>query len=244
MKRLHTHSQHFLRSPALVKELFGHSSIKSHETVIDIGAGSGVISAVLAQRVAKVIAVEVEPRTVEILKRNTNKFPNVTVYDKDFLSMPLPKEPYSIFANIPFHLSSPIIERLIFTDQPPTKAYLIVQRQFAKKLVSDKPETFTSQLGMLLGARYEFKIRKPLRKTDFWPHPAVDTVFLEIKLRQTPLVAPEKFSAYQRMTQECFSDPKKYLALPLDSQGLADTPPSRTTIDKWVALFEAQDRYR
>lgn len=244
MKRLHTHSQNFLRSPNLVKELLGHSKIKPTDTVIDIGAGSGVITSVLAQRVKKVIAIEVEGKTAEILRRNTEKYPNVTVYHGDFLSMKLPNEPYSIFANIPFHLSSPIIDRLIHTERPPQKTYIILQKQFARKLVATDNRYFTGQLGMLLGARYDVKIRKPLRKTDFWPHPAVDTVFIEIILKNEPLVDAENFSAYKNMTVECFSDPRKYTKLPLAKAGIKEgTKPSQLTVDQWVKLYQMSVRF-
>jgi 23S rRNA (adenine-N6)-dimethyltransferase len=244
MKRLHTHSQHFLRSPALVKELIGHSKLKKHETVIDIGAGSGVISSVLAGRVARVIAVEVEPQTANILRNNMRQFDNVTVHEASFLNMELPKEPYSIFANIPFNLSSPIVHRLIETDRPPRTAYFIFQKQFARKLVASDTTHFTGQLGMLLGARYEVKIRKPLRKTDFFPNPAVDTVFIEMVHRDTPLVPTKRFADYERFTVECFSDPTIYRKMPLAEAGIsAERKPSQLSLEQWVNLFKKQARY-
>lgn len=239
MKRLHTYSQNFLRSPNLVKELLGHSKIKKNDTVLDIGAGSGVITSVLAARVSKVIAIEAEQKTAEVLKRNTAKYKNVEVVNKDFLKFDLPKEPYSIFANIPFHLSSPIINRLIDTEKSPEKTYLILQKQFARKLVASDNRFFTGQLGMLLGAKYDVKIRKPLRKTDFWPHPAVDTVFIEIKLRDQPRINESDLQNYKKMTIDCFSDPKNYRKLPLSKIGISpELKPSMLNIDQWVSLFK------
>lgn len=245
MKRLHTYGQHFLRRPSLVKELLGRSTIKPSETVIDIGAGSGVITSVLAQTVKRVIAVEVEAKAADILQQNMAKYPNVTIYRGDFLSMPLPAGEYSIFANIPFNLSSPIIHRLIETDQPPRAAYLIVQKQFGRKLVATDTTHFTSQLGMVLGARYDVKVRKKLERTDFWPHPAVDTVFIEILRRQTPLIPAGHLKAYQKFTEECFSDPKKLTKMPLEAVGIPPkASPSRLHLEQWVALFKAQTHYR
>lgn len=238
MKRLHNYSQNFLRSPSLAKELLGHSKIKKTDTVLDIGAGSGVISSVLATRVSKVIAIEPEPKAAATLKRNLSRFDNVTIYGGDFLEMRLPQEKYSIFANIPFHISSAVIEKLIFADNPPQKIYLIVQRQFARKLESSKTH-FTSQLGMLVSARYNVKIRKPLKRTDFWPHPAVDTVFLEMILKDEPLINIFDFEAYAKMTRECFSDPKKYLKLPLAKVGISpEKSPSMLTVEEWTELFK------
>ncbi|MES2631076.1 MAG: rRNA adenine dimethyltransferase family protein [Patescibacteria group bacterium] len=245
MKRLPQYSQNLLRNPQLIKELYERTSLRHDATVIDIGAGTGTISSVLARYVRNVIAVEFEPRMFSKLRENMERYSNVTIYEGDFLKMELPKTPYSIFANIPFHLSSPIINRLIETDRPPESVYLIVQKQFGRKLIAESdPEHFTSQLGMIAGARYETKIRKNLDRTDFFPHPAVDTVFLQMIRRDTPLVKKERFEAYRTFTIECFSDPKKLAKLPLEAiNAVPGMSPSRLHLDQWVKLFNAQNIY-
>ncbi len=75
MKRLPQYSQHFLKNPRLVKELIGHTSIKPNDIVYDIGAGSGVISTVLAERCKTVIAIELESHTLAILRKNMKSHP-------------------------------------------------------------------------------------------------------------------------------------------------------------------------
>lgn len=244
MKRLHTHSQHFLRSPAIAKELLRRSSIKQGSVVYDLGAGSGVISSVLAGHAAQVIAVEVEPATLQILKRNMQPYSNVRIEQKDILSLTFPDGPYAVFANIPFAISSALVSR--FTELPngPEVACLIVQKQFGYKLQSNKPGQFTSQLGMLIGAQYSVKILKNLQKTDYWPHPAVDTVCIELKKRTTPLIEPTRFNAYKKFTEECFSDPKKLAVMPLRIIGMqTGASPSRLTLDQWLLLFRSQNHY-
>lgn len=244
MKRLAHYSQYFLRSPRLVKELVGHTSITKTDLVYDIGAGSGVISSVLAQRCRQVVAIEPEPRMVTKLRANMKEHANVKIYQGDFLTMPLPGVPYKIFANIPFHLSSPIVRRITEAKTPPQTTYLIVQKQFANKLLPDS-DRFTGQLGMLIGPWFAVRIRKRLQRTDFWPHPNVDTVLLEIIPRATPLVSADARSAYQTFTVECFSDPKKFAKMPLQVIGLPrDIKPSQMKLAQWVALFDAQVVYK
>lgn len=244
MKRLAHYSQYFLRSPSLIKELVGHSSIKKTDVVYDIGAGSGVISSVLASRSKSVVAVEYEPRMANKLRENMTKYPNVKVYEGDFLSMPLPKTPYKIFSNIPFHLSSPIVRRLAEADNPPAAVYLVVQKQFANKLLPDS-DRFTGQLGMQIGPIFAVKIRRPLRRTDFWPHPNVDTVLLEMLRRDEPLVAIEKMPAYRRFVADCFADPKVFAKMPRSSVGLpSDVKPSQMKLSDWTKLFSIQKLYR
>ena len=175
-------SQHFLRSPRLALILIGHSNLKKRDLVVEIGAGSGVITSALAHRVRHVIAVEPDPATAAKLRQNLERFKieNVEVVEKDFLEMELPDEPYKIFSNPPFHLSSQIINKLLDAKNPPESFYLILQKQFALKLLNTERH-YTSQLGLRLIQSYQTKIRLPLKSTDFTPPPAVPTVFFEAK---------------------------------------------------------------
>ncbi len=175
-------SQHFLRSPRLALILIGHSNLKKRDLVIEIGAGSGVITSALAHRVKHVIAIEPDQTAIEKLKSNLEKYhiENVTIVKQDFLDFELPKTPYKVFSNPPFHLSSKIIHKLIEAPNPPESFYLILQKQFALKLLNT-PRHYTSQLGLKLTESYTTKIRLPLKPTDFTPPPAVPTVLFEAK---------------------------------------------------------------
>ena len=193
--RKHQLSQHFLRSPRLALMLIGHSNIKKRDLVIDIGAGSGVITTALAKRCREVWAVEADAETAEKLKANIVKNAHgehknaqndasssqIKVIQGDFLELTLPKEPYKVFANPPFHLSSAILHKLLEAENPPEAIYLILQKQLALKLLN-ADRHYTSQLGYALTAKYQTRIRLPLKSSDFTPPPAVPTVLFEAKL--------------------------------------------------------------
>lgn len=200
--RNHQLSQHFLRSPRLALQLIGHSNLKKRDLVLDIGAGSGVITVALAKRVREVWAIESEHATAEKLRSNLAKYHinNVRVFEQDFLTMNLPAEPYKVFANPPFHLSAEILYRLLALENydgrimpkqiaghvKPLAIYLILQKQLALKLIATERH-YTSQLGRQILHDYDARIRLPLRPTDFTPPPAVPTVLYEAKLRPTML---------------------------------------------------------
>lgn len=197
--RNHLLSQHFLRSPRLALKLIGHSNLKKRDLVLDIGAGSGVITIALAKRVREVWAIEPDHNTAEKLRQNLQKYQitNARVIEQDFLEIDLPTEPYKVFANPPFHLSAEILYKMLnLTNQdgeiiPNTKGnyrkpdaiYLILQKQLALKLIPTDRH-YTSQLGQQILRNYDARIRLPLRPTDFTPPPAVPTVFYEAKLRR------------------------------------------------------------
>ena len=180
--RNHLLSQHFLRSPRLALMLIGHSNIKKRDLVVEIGAGSGVITTALSKKAARVIAIEPDPTTAKKLRENLAKsqISNVEIVEQDFLDFELPREEYKVFSNPPFHLSSAIVHKLIEAENPPEAFYLILQKQFALKLLNTDRH-YTSQLGSQLIRDYQTKIRYPLKPTDFTPPPAVPTVLFEAK---------------------------------------------------------------
>lgn len=188
--------QNFLRSPKLALFLIGHSNIKKRDLVIDIGAGSGVITSALAKRCRKVIAVEKDTETAKRLRENLARqnITNVEVFEGDFREMKLPDEPYKVFANPPFSLSAEVFYKLLSLEnldgkickkegeapRRPEAIYLILQKQLALKLIITERH-YTSQLGRLLTEDYATKIRLPLKPTDFTPPPKVPTVLVEAK---------------------------------------------------------------
>lgn len=168
--------------------LIGHSNLKKRDTVVEIGAGSGVITNALAKRVNKVIAVELDPIAATKLRTNLARrnITNVEVLEMDFMDYQLPDGPYKVFSNPPFHLSSAIIHKLIEADNPPDAIYLILQKQLALKLLNTERH-YTSRLGYQLTQNYQTKIRLPLKPTDFTPPPAVPTVLFEAKRKSTKI---------------------------------------------------------
>ena len=197
MSRKFELDQHFLKSPRLALLLIGHSNIRKNDTVLEIGAGSGVITFGLSRRCKKVIAIEPDPETAEKLRANLAKYEisNVEVVEDSFSNVDLPTEPYKIFSNPPFRISSEIFYRILGVENRegeiveastpenlPKSIYLIMQKNLALKLIPTERH-YTSQLGKILQKYYDVKIKYPLKRTDFTPPPAVETVLLECRLR-------------------------------------------------------------
>lgn len=238
-RQVATHSQHFLRNPRLIAELIGHSNIRRGDLVIDIGAGSGAITAVLARRCRQVLAYENEPGILNKLQQNMRRHKNVKVIAQDFLLAKLPDEPYKVFANIPFHLSADIVRKLTSDDlHTPQAIYLIVQKQFAQKIVPSD-QRFTSQLGAQLSPWWQTRIRRPLRRTDFTPPPAVDTVLLELKPRPEPLLPTLERDKYQSFVAKCYASQKVFAAVPRAKASInPERKPSELTPEEWVRLYK------
>jgi 23S rRNA (adenine-N6)-dimethyltransferase len=239
MKRRHEYSQHFLRNQSLVNELIGHSNIKKTDTVIDIGAGSGSISYALAPRAANVIAIENEPRTARLLRNNIGAISNITIIEDDFLHFTLPQHQFKVFSNIPFNLSAEIVRRLTDAQHAPSDTYLIVQKQFAKKLLIDGDE-FTGMLGAQIAPWFTPRIRRPLKRKDFTPPPNVDTVLLHIAKRSESLLPPVQQVNFNSFVERCFHDQVYFAKLALPERHQIDKArPSLLTSSEWIQLFNA-----
>ncbi len=237
MSRVHTRAQHFLSGPNLVAELIGHSNIGENDLVYDLGAGSGVISYALSPRCREVVAVEIEPSALAKLRENLQGIKNVRIVERDILDVDPPKEPYKIFSNIPFSLSAQIVRKFTETERPPSAMYFIVQKQFGRKLVPGD-DHFTSQLAAQMGPLFAAKIRKPLKRTDFTPPPAVDTVLLELKRRDEPMLPLDQLPKYREFVGKCFAEQKYFATTPRVKAGLSsELRPSQLTLEQWVDLY-------
>src|SRR6185295_9279701 len=106
-------SQHFLRTASLAAELVRDAGVGADDVVVDLGAGSGRLTAALAPVARRVVAVELDPAWV---CRLAGRWPNVDVVQGDALELELPREPFPVVANIPFDRTTDILRRLL--DDP------------------------------------------------------------------------------------------------------------------------------
>lgn len=189
-----SYSQNFIKNDSLVKELISKTDLNKRDLVLDIGAGKGILSKELAKHVKKVIAIEIDSNLIPELKQNTQQFENIEVVNDDFMNYQLPKEPYKVFSNIPFNYSSKIFRKLLLSDNNPLNTYLFLQIDFWKRYAGIEKET---QMSLLLKPLYEMNLIQKLKKDDFIPSPAVDAVFVEVKLRETPLIDLSKYESYK-----------------------------------------------
>lgn len=92
----------FFKDQKLIAHLVSQGCFDSKDTVIDIGAGSGLISQELAKSGARIVAIELDNDLIPKLKNSLQNFTNVEIINADFRQVQLPKQPYKVFANILF----------------------------------------------------------------------------------------------------------------------------------------------
>lgn len=184
-------SQSFIVSIDLIHDIIDLSSISSKDTVLEIGAGLGTLTKFLAERAGRVIAVEVDPRLIRVLRWVLRGYDNVELIHGDVLKIDLPNVD-RVVSNIPFKISSSLTFKLI--EKPKFSfAVLTYQREFADRLIA-KPGT--SQYGRLTVAVNLFAEVELIRYASrfcFYPPPNVDVAVVKIHPRFKSLSDDEKF---------------------------------------------------
>lgn len=171
--------QHFLRA-RYAAELVRRARPARTETVLDLGAGNGAVTAELAATGARVVAVE---RDAALLRRLHGRFAdsaNVTIVAGDLRCVPLPNRPFRVVANPPFGCTTALLTRLLSPPGVPlTDAYLVLQYGAAVGLVHPH-----RALSRRWSARWQFDIARRLPASSFVPPPAVDAAIVVIRPRQ------------------------------------------------------------
>lgn len=203
-------AQHFLHNPDLVCTLVRESGLAPADTVVEIGAGQGILTAALAAVAGRVIAIEKDPALVVQLHQRFRQQDRVEVRAGDFLTMPLDLEDYTVFANIPFNQTARIMHKLFDGPRPPRVAHLVMQREAAQKFAGVPRET---QFSLLLKPHFTVEIGRKLRRTDFDPPPSVEVVLLQMKQRDPPLLVEAESEHYRRFVRYGFEQGRHNLWL-------------------------------
>lgn len=244
------HTQNFLRDPALARLLLHRAELTECDLVYEIGAGTGTITAALADRCRAVVANEIDGPLCDTLRTRFAQRRNVRIRCGDFLAEPLPGEPYKVFANPPFDITSAIIAKLVGAARSPEDAFLVVQREAAARYCGVPDETLAA---VLLKPFFAPSVVYRFQRDDFAPTPSVEAVMLRLRKRGPPLVAPESAQAYRDLVVFGFTAWRPTisaaLARPLGPRaagGLLDavgldpaSRPSQVPFDAWLGLFAA-----
>jgi len=193
--------QHFL-SRRLASELVRRARVEPDDLVVEIGAGTGVLTAALAARARAVIAVEVDARLARGLRSTFAGVPVVRVVEADVRSWGLPREPYRVLGNVPFAITTEVLRQLLDDPTSPmSRADLVVQLEVARKRTQDPPRSVRS---LVWGPWWTFSVGRRIPARSFRPPPAVDAAMLTIRRRDPPLLPPGELEPFERLLRRLF----------------------------------------
>ncbi len=244
------YAQNFLTDSSLIEQLLDRSGVEPADLVYEIGPGTGSVTAHLVARCRQVIAVERDPRLVELLERRFAGRSNIRIVAGDFLDAALPRTPYKVFANIPFNRTAEIITKLTLAPRAPDDQYLVVQHEAAQRFMG-RPATTLAAL--LLLPWFQLSIGFRFRRTDFTPSPGVDVVLLRIARRGPPLIPDVQARLYRDFVvtlftawQPCIDATLVRLcgrrwSIRVAAEAGIDlhAKPGEITVDQWLRLYRA-----
>ncbi|BFH63702.1 23S ribosomal RNA methyltransferase Erm [Paenibacillus azoreducens] len=181
-------SQHLLINDRIVQDLIDLAKINSTDTVLDIGAGTGAITFPLAEIAASVLAIENDPGFVRKLASKIQDKTNIRIHQMDVLQLNLPRKPFSVVANIPYSITTPILGKLL--DVPTVhlqRAALIVEKGAAKRFTA-VPITNPRILAWRMW--FDFKLVRSVSSSHFSPPPRVESAILTVSRKKKPAVPP------------------------------------------------------
>ncbi len=226
VKRL---GQSFLVDNNITSRIVEASGIGEGDTVVEIGAGLGAMTAMIAPRVKKIIALEIDPKLVGVLDSELGKMPNIEIIHTDVLrydfSSPLQgRGKIQVIGNIPYNVSSQILFRLIEFRKHISSATLMLQREVADRITAS-PGTKQYGIPSVIVSMYASASRlMTVPATCFYPVPKVDSAVLKMEMREEPLYPLGDHAIFIETVKAAFAMRRKTLANNLKGM---DGAPSR-----------------
>ena len=246
--------QHFLAGGRLAAELVEQAGVGSGDLVVEIGAGTGVLTEALARRAGRVVAVECDPRLAERARRRLASYPNVRVVTADALALPTPRKPFRVVANLPFGTTAAMLRRLLGDPRSRLeRADLILQEQAARRYAAVRPG---SPETIRWATAYQLTTGRRLGPGCFRPPPRVGAAVLVARRRRPPLVPVAGQARFAALLRTGFRQPdlplRRSLVPPLTYRQLRrlaadlgfplDARPGDLDAARWAELFAFLDR--
>lgn len=203
--------QNFLVEKSYLEKIIEAAEPLEGETVLEIGPGMGVLTKELAKRAKDVLALEIDPKMIEIVKMACLKCTNLTVRNQDVRQFdPSTLGDYKVVANLPYYLTNFILRKFLEEKNKPKEMVLMVQKEVAEKI------TAVPNKMSLLSISVQFygnaKLIEVVPREAFYPTPQVSSAIVKITTYRTPIfsdVVPEKFF---NLVKAGFHEKRKQLA--------------------------------
>jgi 16S rRNA (adenine1518-N6/adenine1519-N6)-dimethyltransferase len=197
--------QHFTVDIDLLQGLVSYASITKNDVVLEVGAGLGFLTRLLSSRCKKIIAVEVDPALVRILKKQLHNLQNVDLIEGDILKIALPSFTKVVSAP-PYSISSPLLFRLL--ESKFDWAVLILQKEFTKRLAASVGTKDYGRLTVTIYYKADVELLDSVSRKMFYPPPDVDSTILRLKPREPPFQVEDEKTFFE-LVQVLFTQRNK-----------------------------------
>ncbi len=254
----HSLSQNFLTDAEALDTIVGAADLHPGERVVEVGPGLGVLTRRLLAAGCSVLAVEVDPRLAAYLRRELGEVAGFELIEADALSLHardlFSGSPFKLVANIPYHITSPLLHAFLEGERPPLLTVLLVQLEVAQRVAA--PPGGMSYLSVFVQNITTAEVVARVPAAAFEPAPDVDSAVLRLVRRDDPPVppGPQRETLY-RVVQAGFRQRRKQIhnglgrELPIERSQLdavlatcgvdPERRPQTLSVDEWSCLAAA-----
>ena len=172
--------QNFLTDTNLLRAVAADAGITENDTVLEIGAGAGALTAELCAKAKYVIAYEIDLRLKEVLAERLAGFDNYELIFKDYLKEKEPRFFDKVCANLPYYITAPVIFRLIESPEPSKTMVFMVQEEVAERLCATPGGKEYGAMTASANLAYRAEITRRVTRTMFIPRPNVDSAVVRL----------------------------------------------------------------
>lgn len=254
--------QNFLIDRSVLTQIVQAADIEPEDQILEVGAGTGVLTRELAQQARRVVAVELERDMLTLLAQTTRAYPNVELIARNLLFLN-PTEvfedaPYKLVANLPYYITAPTFRHFLESANPPRVLVVMVQWEVAQRMVAEPGDLSLLGVSIQFYGRPKIVARVPARS--FYPAPKVDSAILRVDVHEKPALTKEERDRFFKVVQAGFSERRKQLHNSLthglhyknelvrtwlEEVGIAASRRAETlSIEEWIALWRVIDQAR
>jgi len=243
-------SQNFLVDENIVSKILSLSEVNSNDTILEIGSGAGALTERFLAEGARVIAIEKDPVLERELSRFQTSDKRLTSICFDVLKFDFASLPFHIkvVANLPYHITTPILEKLIQYREHFMHMTLMMQSELAERLFASSGSKTYGSLSVFIQFYSKLQSFFKVSATSFYPVPKIDSKVLRFDWKPLLLDSPEPFFAIVR---RAFQQRRKMIAVSLRSHypvevikkslvqagAQADARPESLPLERWIAFF-------
>ncbi len=211
--------QNFLVDPVHLAKIAALAELKPTDTVVEIGPGPGTLTRLLVESAAQVIAIELDPNMVKLLKNEYGHLSNLTIVEGDILQTSLvrllPTPNYKVVANLPYYITSAVIRYVLETTPRPQRIVVTVQKEVAQRIVA-KPGQM-SILAVSVQFYGQATLSHVIPSGAFYPCPKVDSAVVLIDPFPQPPIAVAEVKQFFQVVKAGFGQKRKQLKNSLSS---------------------------
>ncbi len=213
MRPLKSFGQNFLIDRSVLLKIVSAADIKPEDAILEVGAGTGVLTRELAKEARRVVAVELERDMLALLVKTTSAYPNVELVARNLLFLD-PAEvfgqtAYKLVANLPYYITAPTFRHFLESANPPRLLVVMVQMEVAQRIIAEPGELSVLALSVQFYGQPRIIERVPAKA--FYPAPKVDSAILRVDVNQQAPLLPAERDSFFRVVQAGFSEKRKQL---------------------------------